>query len=69
MRIRSIASSIPSRRVSCEETVERVRQASASHLPPRQLEQVIKRLRMLLRFAGCRDRYARGGGTGPATSS
>jgi 3-oxoacyl-[acyl-carrier-protein] synthase III len=62
MRIRSLASSIPSRRVSSEETVERVRQASASYLPPGQIEQVIKRLRILLRLAGSRDRYERGEG-------
>jgi len=62
MRIRSIASSIATRRVTCEELVERVRQASASSLPPRQIEKVIKRLRMLFRIAGSRDRYERGDG-------
>jgi 3-oxoacyl-[acyl-carrier-protein] synthase III len=59
MRIRSIASSVPTRRVSSEEIVERVRQASASYLPPGQMKQVIRRLRILFRLAGSRDRYER----------
>ena len=62
MRIRSIASSVPTRRVSSEEIVERVRQASASYLPPGQMKQVIKRLRILFRLAGSGDRYERGRG-------
>jgi 3-oxoacyl-[acyl-carrier-protein] synthase III len=62
MRIRSIASSIPTRRVSSDEIVERVRQASASYLPPEQMEQVIKRLRILSRLAGCRYRHERASG-------
>jgi 3-oxoacyl-[acyl-carrier-protein] synthase III len=59
MRIRSIASSIPTRRVSTEEIVERVRQASASSLTPDQMEQVIKRLWTLFRLAGSRNHYER----------
>ena len=59
MRICSIASSIPTRRVSSEEIVERVRQETAPHLAPGQMEQVIKRLRILFRLAGSRDRYER----------
>ena len=62
MRIRSIASSVPTRRVGTEDIVERVRQASASSLPPEQIEQVIKRLRILFRLAGSRDHYERGSG-------
>jgi 3-oxoacyl-[acyl-carrier-protein] synthase III len=59
MRIRAIASSIPTRRVSSEELVERVRQASASYLPPGQMKRVIKRLRILFRLAGSRYHYER----------
>ena len=59
MRIRSIAASIPSRRVSCEDIEQRVRQESAADLPPEQMERLIKRLRILFRFAGSRDRYER----------
>jgi 3-oxoacyl-[acyl-carrier-protein] synthase III len=54
-----MASSVPSRRVSSDEIVERVRQESAPYLPPGQMEQVIKRLRILFRFAGSEDRYMR----------
>jgi 3-oxoacyl-[acyl-carrier-protein] synthase III len=54
-----MASGVPTRRLSNEEIVERVRQKSAPHLPPGQMEQVIKRLRILFRFAGSQDRYVR----------
>jgi 3-oxoacyl-[acyl-carrier-protein] synthase III len=39
-----------------------VRQASASYLPPEEMEQVIKRLRILFRFAGSRYHYERARG-------
>jgi 3-oxoacyl-[acyl-carrier-protein] synthase III len=39
--------------------MERVRHASAAHLPPGQMEQVIRRLRTLLRLAGSQNRYER----------
>jgi 3-oxoacyl-[acyl-carrier-protein] synthase III len=48
--------------VDNEEIVERVRLASASSLPPEQIEQVIKRLRILFRLAGSRYHFERGRG-------
>jgi 3-oxoacyl-[acyl-carrier-protein] synthase III len=62
MRICSIASRIPSRRVSSEEIVERVRQASASYLPPGQMKQLIRRLRILFHLAGAGYRHERENG-------
>jgi 3-oxoacyl-[acyl-carrier-protein] synthase III len=62
MRIRSIAASSPTRRVTTEELVERVRQASASYLQPKQMAEVVKRLGILFRLAGARGHYERSNG-------
>jgi 3-oxoacyl-[acyl-carrier-protein] synthase III len=56
MRIRGIAASIPSRCVNNEEVLERVRQASTPSLSAEQMEEVLRRLRLLMRLSGCKCR-------------
>lgn len=62
MRIRSIACSVPSRRVSNDDVIGLVRQSSAPHLSPRQIEQVVSRMRSLFRVSGSKYRHWRENG-------
>lgn len=62
MRIGGIGASMPERVVGNEEILERVRQASAPHLTPEQLGQVLGRLRNLFRLAGSEHRRHRAEG-------
>jgi len=62
MVIRSVASSIPERRVSNDEVVEAVRRASAAHLSGRQMERMLARLRTLFRRSGASFRRWRDNG-------
>lgn len=50
---------MPSRRVGNDELIEAVRKASAPHLPPRQIEKVVARMRSLFRLAGSKYRRHR----------
>jgi len=62
MRIRGIACSMPSRRVSNEELLELIHRASAPHLSSRQMGQVLGRVKSLFRLAGSKYRRHRSDG-------
>ncbi|MBM4041108.1 MAG: hypothetical protein FJ290_21620 [Planctomycetes bacterium] len=59
MKIRGIACSMPSRRVSNEEVIELVRESSSARLSARQLDQVAARMRSLFRVSGSKYRHWR----------
>ncbi len=62
MKIRSMAASLPARRVTNDDVADLVRHASSPHLPSERLDEIVDRLDGMMFFAGCKHRRIRGAG-------